>query len=200
MIIAAFCVFLSANPLITEQYGDRFTRSELPTGEWEQVESVHYFDTTIWLYSKADRKIACYDSTGVFQREIVLPSIGRSNYLGEDFVVLADTIFFLNCIDNRLERFTGDGKQLTAIPYDRNQFIREGSRAERLISTITRENSLILIGTRSVRSYFDLSTMRFSSVRHLQDSARNTTKTMFIQGVEYRLHDDSHTVTVEAVR
>lgn len=199
-IIGLICAVLSGNPLISEKYGNRFTRSELPTGEWEQVETIHYYDSTIWLYSKADRKVVCYDSKGVFQREITLPSIGRSNYLGEDFVVMEGTIFFLNSIDNRIERFTSEGKQLSEIPYNRNHFRSESSRSERIISTIAIENSQILLGTRSVCSSFDPKTRNFSPVRRAQDSSRSSGKTIFIQGIEYRLCDDSRSVTVDEVR
>jgi hypothetical protein len=76
----------------------------------------------------ADRSIAMFDTAGVFIRKINLQSIGRGEYVGDDFIVRNNEAVFLNTVDSRLEFFDLDKGLLrkyisypNKIPMDRNQ-------------------------------------------------------------------------------
>jgi len=198
LILCVIVNLVIAKALITESYGGRFTREELPTGEWETVEKAHFYENSIWVYSKADRKIVRYDTAGTFLQEVILPSVGRSNYLGEDFVVYDSMIVFLNSIDYQLELFSIAGEWICSVPFDKDHFNFAPLRSDRIINRIRVQDNGIQLGTISYESLFSLETGTFSASRSTR-SAGIADSGFTINQTLYELHSDDSTITIQPV-
>ncbi len=197
VLILFFAISCSlAKPLLTESYGQRFTRHQLSNGEWETVEKAVVYDGNIWVYSKADRKIVRYTESGEYVTEILLPSIGRSNYLGDDFAVKGTAIYFVNSIDKRVEQFdTKSGAFVQSIPFDDRYFSTSPRRSCRIITKIAINRGKILLGTECASAEFDIESGTFARSR--SESTIPDTKELVIGRKSYLLIEDSTQFSIE---
>jgi outer membrane protein assembly factor BamB len=101
----------------------------------------------LYLYDMADRSLAEFDNYGELVRKIKLQSIGRGEYVGDDFVVRDNEAIFLNTVDSRLEFFDLDkGLFRKSIGIPKDIPLQGNQRRYQLINRIFIDDSKIWIG------------------------------------------------------
>ncbi|HEX3020703.1 MAG TPA: hypothetical protein VHP36_10395, partial [Chitinispirillaceae bacterium] len=94
----------------------------------------------------SDRSIVKIDANGNVISKIMLESIGRSNYTGDDFVIRENEAIFLNAVDSRIEFFNMEnGTHLKSISFSRD-ILSEKKRSRKIINRIYLDGKMILIG------------------------------------------------------
>jgi hypothetical protein len=98
----------ATDTLINQAFGDQFQLKRTESGDLMTIAAITANEDYLYLYDMADRSIAVFGSDGELVRKIKLQSIGRGEYVGDDFVVRGNEAIFLNTVDSRLEFFDLD--------------------------------------------------------------------------------------------
>jgi hypothetical protein len=137
----------STDTLIKQSYGEQFELKRTESGDLMTIAAITANEDYLYLYDMADRSIAEFDNSGELVRKIKLQSIGRGEYVGDDFVVRDNEAIFLNTVDSRLEFFDLDKglfRKSVGIPKDIP--LQGNQRRYQIINRIFIENSKIWIG------------------------------------------------------
>jgi hypothetical protein len=142
--------------LFTEAWNTRVQLVTTEQGEKLGIAAVCAFNQNIYLYSRGNRCLICYDTTGRYVRTIALESIGRNTYVGDDFVVRDSAAFFINSVDRTLERFDlVSGRRITVTPLPKEPFQSQTQRVRRVINRIFIVDRVIYIGNNHLLVEFD---------------------------------------------
>jgi hypothetical protein len=156
MISLQISAHSAMDTLVFEPFGTNITPNRTGSGEIMTITAFTTDSASFFLYDMADRSIAQFDSNGIFLRKIVLQSIGRETYIGDDFVVRGSEAIFLNTVDSRLEYFNMNRGNLTkSLPYPRQIPTISQQRRYRMITRIFLDNSRIYIGNTHAVFPFD---------------------------------------------
>lgn len=141
--------FSANDTLIRQTFGHQFQYKRSETGELITITAITADSENIYIYDMADRSIALFDTTGTFIRKIKLQSIGRGEYVGDDFVVRNNEAVFLNTVDSRLEFFDLEkGLLRKSIVYPKEIPMERNQRRYKMINRIFIDNSKLWIGNR----------------------------------------------------
>ncbi|NLD99735.1 MAG: hypothetical protein GX640_07660 [Fibrobacter sp.] len=127
-------------------WNDTFTLKTTENGEFLTVTAMASMGSYLYLYDLSDRSLVTIDSTAQIISKVILESIGRSTYTGDDFVVRDNQAIFLNAVDYHLEYFQLEtGKHLKSISFSRD-LLNEEKRSRKIINRIFLDNNSILLG------------------------------------------------------
>lgn len=115
-------------PLFAAEFtvAHRISTRETIEGETLGASIIKQKGSLLYIYSNNDRSITIYTTAGAYYGTIHPESIGRNGYLGDDFTLSKDTLYFLNSVDSRVEKFQlPSGKYLGATPFKTNIFDEE---------------------------------------------------------------------------
>lgn len=139
--------FSANDTLIRQTFGNQFQYKRSETGELITITAVTADSQNIYLYDMADRSIALFDTAGTFVRKVKLQSIGRGEYVGDDFIVRNNEAVFLNTVDLRLEFFDlQKGLARKSIVYPKEIPMERNQRRYKMINRIFVDNSKLWIG------------------------------------------------------
>ncbi|HEX2959125.1 MAG TPA: hypothetical protein VHO70_19985 [Chitinispirillaceae bacterium] len=137
----------ATDTLINQAFGDQFELKRTESGDLMTIAAIAASEDYLYLYDMADRSIAEFDSDGELLRKIKLQSIGRGEYVGDDFVVRDDEAIFLNTVDSRLEFFDlNKGLFRKSIGFPREIPLQGNLRRYQLINRIFIDDSKLWIG------------------------------------------------------
>lgn len=137
----------ATDTLINQVFGEQFQLKRTESGDLMTVAAITANEDYLYLYDMADRSIAEFDNDGELIRKIKLQSIGRGEYVGDDFVVRDNEAIFLNTVDSRLEFFDLDkGLFRKSIGFPKEIPLQGNQRRYQLINRIFIEDSKIWIG------------------------------------------------------
>jgi hypothetical protein len=146
--------------LIQQSFGEHFQLKRSETGELMTVSAIATDSENIYLYDMADCSIASFDGDGQFLRKIKLQSIGRGEYVGDDFVVRNKEAIFLNSVDARLEFFDLEkGLFRKSIGFPKEIPLQGNQRRYQLINRIFIDNSKLWVGNSHAVFPIDESTL-----------------------------------------
>jgi hypothetical protein len=141
------CADSKPDTLIQQSFGDLFQLKRSETGELMTVSAIATDSENIYLYDMADRSLASFGADGQFLRKIKLQSIGRGEYVGDDFVVRNKEAIFLNSVDTRLEFFDLEkGLFRKNIGFPKEIPLQGNQRRYQLINRIFIDNSKLWVG------------------------------------------------------
>jgi hypothetical protein len=137
----------ATDTLINQKYSEQFELKRTESGDLMTIAAIAADEDYLYLYDMADRSIAEFDSNGELVRKIKLQSIGRGEYVGDDFVVRDNEAIFLNTVDSRLEFFDLDkGLFRKSIGFPKDIPLQGNQRRYQIINRIFIDNSKIWIG------------------------------------------------------
>jgi hypothetical protein len=139
--------YSESDTLINQPFGELFELKRSETGELMTIAAITADSQNVYLYDLADRSIAMFNIDGEYIRKIKLQSIGRGEYIGDDFAIRNNEAIFLNAVDSRLEFFDLEkGLFRKSIVYPREIPLEGNQRRYKLINRIFIDNSRIWIG------------------------------------------------------
>jgi len=144
--------------LFKKSWGQEFQIKRTENGEPLTVSAIASYDTNLYLYDLSDRSLIRIGPSGTIISKVILQSIGRSTYTGDDFIVHGTEAIFLNAVDFRLEYFDCEsGNHLKSVSYPRD-LLGEKKRSRKIINRIFLDGNDILLGNSHVLVFFsDLS-------------------------------------------
>lgn len=105
-------------------------------------------DSLLYIYNNSDGAVTIYRKDGTYHGTVHPQSIGRNGYLGDDFAIAGDTLYFLNTVDNRIEFFhLPSGRHMTGWPIPLTLFADE-EPVNQIPLSISVMNGAIQLGNR----------------------------------------------------
>lgn len=171
--------------------GEFSQKHQIPTRETIEGETLgaavlKKIDTLLYVYSNSNRSLTIFTTEGAYHGTIYAESIGRNGYLGDDFTLSKDTLYFLNSVDNRIEKFLlPSGKHIGSQPIDADIF-NERNPVLTIATQITLRENELYIG--NMEKLVSLST---KEEIYYQRIPQNTRTAIQIDSIRYRITTDS---------
>lgn len=143
-----------AQLLFRQTWGKNFQLKTTESGEVLTIAAIASDSIFLYLYDLSERSLVKIDTNGNVISKIILESIGRSTYTGDDFVIRNEEAIFLNAVDSRIEYFDcNNGAHLKSISFPKN-ILNETKRSRNILNRIYLDGSSILIGNCHKLVYF----------------------------------------------
>ncbi len=137
----------ATDTLINQKFGEQFELKRTESGDLMTIAAITANEDYLYLYDMADRSIAKFGNDGLLVRKIKLQSIGRGEYIGDDFVVRDNEAIFLNTVDSHLEFFDLDkGLFRKSVGFPKEIPLQGNKRRYQLINRIFIDDLKIWIG------------------------------------------------------
>lgn len=155
----------------SQPWNKNFKLHTTENGEVLSVGSLATDGDTLYVYDMAAGSLVKFDPSGKLLTAILLESIGRNTYAGDDFIVDKKHFIFLNTIDRRLERFSKTtGKHLASHQIPQDLLADAHKRSHRTLSRIFIDNGTLFLGNDHVVVPFDLSLGKRTAASKLSES------------------------------
>lgn len=143
-------------PRFSEGWNKTFHLRETENGEVLTIGAVFGDGSGVYVYDLAAGAVVVLDSQLVVHETVPLAPVGRSTYVGDDFVVLDTCFIFLNSIDRKLEYFSREhGTHLRSVPIPRDILATAEKRSHRILSRLFVDNGHLLVGNEYLLVIFD---------------------------------------------